>query len=263
MASSGTLPASKMTPKYEIKLLMHPNIVLDTKNKPTPAILKAFEITAPATKMNVQFLDTQEKDIYKRGWSPRIRKIQGQPVFDLTYKRRYRIADGEIDAALETAQRDGFESESTSYESQVDWGYNNQTLSLNHDTLYSESGNNAMELPCEEYSRKMLIKKAPNSFEHSIDKNWIINKLQESRIYGPVLAERYSGYWNKEETDIEVWPIKDAGGTRTEYIVEASFKVKKREKALEKRSELIEFLTTEDWFLPEDSLRTSLIMERY
>jgi hypothetical protein len=263
MASSATQAASNMIPKYEIKLLMNPNLVLDSRNKLDPTVLTAFKVTEPAIKMNVQFLDTNNKDIYNSGWSPRIRRIQDKSGFELTYKRRYKIADGAIDVALETANRDGFDSTSTMYEAQVDWGYNNQTLSINHDASYSDSEISAMELPCEERSSKMLIKKAPDCFDHSVDKNWVANKLKESRIYGPVLAERYSGKWNDEETDIEVWPIKNADGTGIDYIVEASFKAKKRPKALAKRSELIEFLTAKGWFLARDSLRTALIMERY
>jgi hypothetical protein len=60
-----------------------------------------------------------------------------------------------------------------------------------------------------------------------------------------------------------MWPVKDAIGTGTEYVIEASFKVKKRTKALKMRQELMDFLRTKGWFLAWDFLRTSVIMKRY
>ena len=263
MAPSPEQTASNMVPKYEVKLLMDPTIVLDSNNKLKRNVLEAFTVVATVTKMNVQFLDTNDKTLYNNGWSPRIRKMQGRVDFDLTYKRRYKIVNGDIDAALTTANNNGFDSTTTTYEAQVDWGYKNQTLSISRDESYSNSENNAIELPSEEHSRKMLIEKAPDKFDNSVGKDWATDKLKESRIYGPVLAERYTVTWSGEELDIEVWPIKDAAGTGTEYIVEASFKVKKCAKASEKHCELMTLLQMNGWFLARDSLRTSLIMERY
>jgi hypothetical protein len=183
--------------------------------------------------------------------------------FKLTYKKRYKIANGDIDAALTIANEDGFDLANTTFKAQVDWGYKNQTLSINRDESYSDSRNNIIELPSEKNSRDMLIEKAPIKFNDLKGTNWGTDKLKESRIYGPVLAERYTGTWSGEELDIEVLPIKDAAGTGTEYIVEASFKVKERTKASEKHCELVTLLQMKGWFLAQDSLRTSLIMERY
>lgn len=263
MAPSTAHPASNMVPKYEVKLLMDPTIVLDSNNKLKQTVLETFTVATTVTKMNVQFLDTNDKILYNIGWSPRIRKVQGKAVFELTYKRRYKIANGDIDAALTTANKDAFDSTTTTYEAQVDWGFKNQTLSIHCDESYSDSGKNATDLPCVKLSRKMLIEKAPDKFDSSVGKDWVMDRLKESRIYGPVSAERYTGTWSGEELDIEVWPIKDAAGTGTEYIVEASFKVKKRDKARKKHCELMALLEMKSWFLARDSLRTSLIMERY
>ncbi|KAL5351767.1 hypothetical protein ACLOAV_003628 [Pseudogymnoascus australis] len=263
MASSTAQPASNMVPKYEVKLLMDPTIVLDSSNKLMPTVLDSFTVATTAIKMNVQFLDTNFKDIYNSGWSPRIRKLQGNASLELTYKRRYKIANGDIGGALTIATEDGFHLANTTYKAQVDWGYKNQTLSINRDEPYSDSINNVIELPSEKNSRDMLIGKAPIEFTGSNGTNWGTDKLNKSRIYGPVLAERYTGTWSGEELDIEVWPIKDAAGTGTEYIVEASFKVRKHTKASEKRLELLTFLRMNGWCLAQDSLKTSLIMERY
>lgn len=264
MASTAR-PAPNMIPKYEVKLLMDPKVVLDSRNTLKPTVLEIFTGAVTVVMMNVQFLDTNNKDVYNNGWSPRIRKLQGKDDFELTYKKRYKISNYDIDAALTTANDAGFNLTITAYAAQVDWGYENQTLSISCDKSYYDSENNAnaLELPSEEHSRKMLVEKAPDEFDNSVKHNWGTERLKESRIYGPVLVKRYSGTWSGEEVDIEVWPIKDGAGTGTEYIVEASFKAKKHTKASEMRFELISLLQMKGWFLARDSLRTSLIMERY
>ncbi|KFY65704.1 hypothetical protein V496_02400 [Pseudogymnoascus sp. VKM F-4515 (FW-2607)] len=166
MASSTAQPASNMVLKYEVKLLIDPTIVLDSSNKLMPTVLDSFTVATTAIKMNVQFLDTNFKDIYNSGWSPRIRKLQGEADFKLTYKRRYKIDNGDIDAALTIADKDGFDLANTTYKAQV---------------------------PSEKNSRDMLIEKAPIEFNDSNGTNWGTDELNKSRIYRPVLAERYTG----------------------------------------------------------------------
>jgi hypothetical protein len=62
---------------------------------------------------------------------------------------------------------------------------------------------------------------------------------------------------------IEVWPIRNAAGTGTEYVVEASFKTTNQTTASTKHDELITYLQGKGWFLAQDSLKTQLIMDRY
>lgn len=264
--------ASNMVPNYEIKLLMKPEVVLGPDNKLENAVLSTFAIPASVEKMNVQFLDTDTKDLDNSGWNLRIRKMENDDddKFELTYKKRYPIIDGpdgdiegNIDAVLTTAKNDGFDS-TTTYEAQVEVGYRKLTLSLSHDKSYRKSGFTGMNLPPEDASREVLINKAPTEFKNRPNENWGIQKLDVSRIYGPVLAKRSKGNWDGTRLYIEVWPIDKAkGGTEIEYIVEASFKTSSLTAALEKRSKLEAFLQSKGWFLPRDSLKTSLIMERY
>jgi hypothetical protein len=56
----------------------------------------------------------------------------------------------------------------------------------------------------------MLTEHAPENFDDLVEKQWLTDKLKESRIYGPVLAERYVGEWRGEKVKIEIWPVKDA-----------------------------------------------------
>jgi hypothetical protein len=255
--------ASNMVPDYEVKLLLDPTAVLGTDFKLTPTVLSTFSMPTTVTKMNVQFLDKNDKIIYNEGWSPRIRKTENENNFELTYKKRYAITGGNIDAALTTANTEGFDSSESNYEAQVEWGYQKQTLSISRKKSYSDSGYSGMDLPGTSNSQAMLINEAPGKFEDWKSNNWGTDALAVSRIYGPVLAKRSIGTWSSMELYIEVWPIKDAAGTGTEYIVEASFKTTSRTTASTKQASLVTFLQGKGWFLAQDSLKTQLIMDRY
>ncbi|KAM7210939.1 hypothetical protein V8F06_013674 [Rhypophila decipiens] len=258
--------ASNMVPDYEVKLLMNATAVLDPTNsyKLKPSVLSAFSMPTSVTKMNVQFLDTNTKQIYNAGWSPRIRKTEGESGFELTYKKRYPVSGSDINAALTTANSEGFDSTDTDWDAQIEWGYYQKTLSISRKKSATKSGYSGMDLPSTSDSRSMLIDKAPGTFEDwGGVNNWGTDLLGVSRIYGPVLAKRSIGTWSGLEVYIEVWPIKDVAGTGIEYIVEASFKTGSVSVAGTKSSDLQTYLEGQGWFSAGDSLKTSLIMDRY
>jgi hypothetical protein len=257
---SGKLP--NKTPDYEVKLLLKPSEVLNSEQELTSTVLAAFDIRLNAIKQTIQYLDTIRKDLYAIGWSVRIRKTENEDGLELTYKKRYPIADDNIDAALTIANNDGFDTSEVKYDAQVEWGYQKQTLSISRkkstDFMTSE-----MDLPEETSSRSMLIEEAPTKFDNWVDKKWGTGILAKSRIFGPVRAKRYVGKWEGARIYLEVWPILNAEATGHDYLVEASLKTETYMEASGKRASLISYLEDEGWFLEQDSLRTQLIMERY
>ncbi len=78
--------ASNMVPNYEVKLLMDPSKVLGSDFKLTSTVKSAFGMPDTVTKMNVEFLDTNAKDIYNNGWSPRVRKTEGEKRYGAIYR---------------------------------------------------------------------------------------------------------------------------------------------------------------------------------
>lgn len=252
-----------MKPDYEVKLLLRPPAVLGSDRKLTSAVRTAFGVASSVVKMNVQFLDTDGKEIYDNGWSPRVRKTEGESDFELTYKKRYPITGGDIDGALATAQAEGFDADATGYEAQIEWGYAKQTLSIGRAKRTSCAGCSGMELPDTAASRSILIDDAPRRFDDWVAKNWGKRALATSRIYGPVLAKRWIGAWSGMKLYLEVWPIRNAAGTGTDDIVEASFKTTSRTTASSKHDSLVADLQSKGWLLPEDGLKTKLIMDRY
>lgn len=255
-----------MKPEYEVKFILDPTMVLGPDNKLNDGVLTAFNMPSTVTKMNVQFLDTSNKEIFRAHWSPRIRKIEGKQGLELTYKKRYNITTAgidRIDAALDTANKEGFHAEETGYEAQVEWGYRKQTLSISREEAAAEVGIGGMDLPDESASREILIKKAPKEFKNWVCSNWGIEALKSSRVFGPVLAKRSIGKWEGKKLFIEIWPLRNEAGTGIEYLVEASFKGKTHNEASEMRQKLVTYLEDKHWLLPKDSLKTELIMTRY
>ncbi|KAE8412675.1 hypothetical protein BDV36DRAFT_300654 [Aspergillus pseudocaelatus] len=265
---SQTQEVPNMVPDYEVRLQLNPDAVLGPDHKLTSTVLSTFGIpqsnpTNP-TKLNVQFLDTSCKELYTAGWSARIRKTENEDNFELTYKKRYPITDDDIDAALVAANNDGFNAASTKYEAQVEWGYKNQTLSISRKKSVTDSENSRMNLPGTSRSIEMLVNEAPAKFDNWKANNWGTRTLAVSRIFGPVCASRCVGTWNQMKLYLEVWPlIKLKGGTEIEHIVEASFKTKSRQKAADEKNHLVHHLEEMHWFLPQDCLKTQLIMQRY
>ncbi|KAJ2906753.1 hypothetical protein MKZ38_010744 [Zalerion maritima] len=255
---------ANMTPDYEVKLLMDPSVVLGTNNKLTATVLSAFSMPTTVTKMNVQFLDTDALDINTEGWSVRIRKKEDEDDFELTYKKRYSVSDDDVEAALDTANEEGFDEDNEDkYDAQIEYGYSKKTLSISRKKSHSDSGYSGMDLPDLDDSIDMLVDEAPGKFVDWVDDNWGTDLLEESRIYGPVLAKRSIGIYDGEELYIEVWPILNETGTGVEYLVEASFKVDTESNAATKQASLETYLTNQGWFLAGDALKTSLMLERY
>ncbi len=60
--------------------------------------------------------------------------------------------------------------------------------------------------------------------------------LRDSRIYGPVLMKRYTGEFENIKTNIEVWQLSNTGKIEDDFVIEVSFKNKKR-KVLQKNKE--------------------------
>ncbi|OPB36195.1 hypothetical protein A0O28_0109710 [Trichoderma guizhouense] len=254
----------KMTPDYEVRLQLDPARVLNSEHELESDILEFFKVSEKPLQMNVQFLDKCSKDIYNAGWCVRIRKVEEKSHLELTYKKRYDIDNGNIDEVLARAKKDGFHGGDTKYEAQVEWGYTRQTLSISREKQVSHSGKNELELPGPSDSRKMAIKEEPDKFDDwGPGEDWGTKTLAKARVFGPVLAKRWIGEWKDIEVYIEVWPIPDAEGTGTEYIVEASFKTDSYKTALAGRINLTSQLQAHDWVLAEDSLKTKLILERY
>ncbi|KAH8647768.1 hypothetical protein BX600DRAFT_475832 [Xylariales sp. PMI_506] len=252
-----------MVPNYEVHLQLDPSVVLNTDYRLVATVTEAFSMPSTVTKINVQYIDTVDEVLYDSGWSCRIRNTENESGFDLTYKWRLEIEDGDIDGALETAYEDGWNSGQGNYQAQVDWYYTFQELSISRDYTASSSGYSGTDDPDEADSRSMLEDNAPKMFDNWVSDGWGTTELESGLIYGPVLTKESVGTWNGVELDIEIWPIENSAGTGIDYLVEASFKTDNYTFASTGRDQLIEYLQDEGWFLAEGNSKEALVMANY
>ena len=254
------LAADELVYDYEFKLFMVPEQVLTANHDLAARPTADFAISEIVT-MRVQFMDSTKLDLNAEGWNTRIRKKKEGKKFELTYKKRYPITTT-IAAAIRQAAQDGFDG-GNKYEAQVEWGYQKQTMSfsLNKDVKLDAYGNMAM--PELRDAQKVCRDNVPDKLDDWHAPSWGSNILNNSHAFGPVNATRYVGVWEGTKIYIEVWQIRAKNGVGYEYPVEISFKADNEESGIALQAKLITFLKNRNWFLPEDKLKTQMILERY
>ncbi|CAK7230936.1 hypothetical protein SCUCBS95973_007741 [Sporothrix curviconia] len=252
-----------MVPNYEVHLQLDPTVVLDSDYRLTTAVIEEFAMPTTVTKKNVQYIDTVDEALDAQGWSCRIRNIENESGFDLTYKWRLDIDNGDITTALNTAYADGWNSGQGNYAAQVDWYLDMQELSISRDYTASSSGYSGTDDPTEADSRTMLIDNAPGMFDDWVSSGWGTTELESGVIYGPVLTKVSVGTWNDVELDIEIWPIENSAGTGIDYLVEASFKTDNYTFASVGITQLQDLLTSKGWFLDASNSKEALVLANY
>jgi hypothetical protein len=259
--------AGLATPNYEVKLYMDPGVSLDSNHDLKSSVRSYFGMPSSKTKMNMQFIDDDAKDLDAQGWLARVRKMEGfsDSDFEVTYKKRYPITNGDINAALTQAAAEGFDADENDYEAQVDWGYTKQTLSFSNTKMVSHSGYTDMDLMNKTDSVSELVSHAPGKFQNWLWPNWGTDILQSStnHKYGPVSGKRWEGTWRGQKIYIEVWEIIETDGTGYDRIVEASFKNADYNQSASLKAQLQADLTAQGWFSATDELKTQMILDRY
>lgn len=253
--------ASPMKPSFEVKLLLKPEQVLGDNKEMKQEVLEHFQAGTKYERIQVQFLDTANKSLSEEGWFARIRKKEFSKDFELTYKKRYPIPNGVIQDALEAAKKEGFDSNTDSYEAEIDWGFEKKTLSISNKKSYSAKGYGILDLPNKQAAQNMLIEKLPGKMNKWLYTNWGEEMLKNSRIYSPVLMKRYTGEFENIKANIEIWPLSNTGKLEDDFVIEVSFKTNEESIATKQRELLMASLEKKGWLLPKDSLKTELIFQ--
>ncbi|KMN68068.1 MULTISPECIES: hypothetical protein [Bacillus] len=253
--------ASPMKPSFEVKLLLKPEQVLGDNKEMKQEVLEHFQAGTKYERIQVQFLDTANKSLSEEGWFARIRKKEFSKDFELTYKKRYPIPNGVIQDALEVAKKEGFDSNTDSYEAEIDWGFEKKTLSISNKKSYSAKGYGILDLPNKQAAQNMLIEKLPGKMNKWLYTNWGEEMLKNSHIYGPVLMKRYTGDFENIKANIEIWPLSNTGKVEDDFVIEVSFKTNEESIATKQRELLMANLEKKGWLLPKDSLKTELIFQ--
>jgi hypothetical protein len=254
--------AANAVPSYEVKFLAKPETVLESGGSLRSEVIQAFGIASVPQAIGVAYYDTNNLELDAEGWNVRFRKKEDKDNYELTYKKRYPIVNGDINAALSLANQEGFDASDDNYEAEIDWGYGKQTLSFSN-TKKVSTNTTGTQLPSEQESLALLLDKLPGKLKKWSSPDWGQQQLSQSRIHGPLTFYRYEGTWNGQKLSLEVWPIRNAEGTGTENLIEISFKTADASVASQLRSQLMDTLESNNWLLPIDGLKTQLILERY
>ncbi|RAW12341.1 hypothetical protein DC345_23850 [Paenibacillus taichungensis] len=254
--------AANAVPAYEVKFLAKPELVLNTDGTPRSEVIQTLGLSSTARNISAEYFDTNTLNLDQQGWNVRFRKKDDKNNYELTYKKRYPVINGDVNAALTLANQEGFDASDDNYEAEIDWGYGKQTLSFSN-TKKVDTKATGVQLPSQQEALSMLLDKLPGKLKNWSSSNWGKQQLTASRAYGPVTFQRYEGTWNGQELTLEVWPIRNAAGTGVENIVEISFKTADSTAVSGLRTQLMQVLENKNWLIPADGLKTQLILERY
>lgn len=253
-----------MIPNYEMKFLLDSEQVLNDDYELNSEYREFFDTGKKFDTVGVLYLETEDYDFSNEGWYNRIRIKEDSDKFDLTYKKRYSIENGDIDAALTKANEEGFDISDTNYDAQVDWGYSKMTLSLSNKKEENNNNNyDDMELPGRKDAIEIIKDNMPGKEEDWGEKNWGKNLIDDAKKCGPIYYYKYEGDIEGITIDLEIWPVYTESSDSTEYITEVSFKEDDYNVAEANRDKVMNVLERKGILKHEDSLKTQKILDAY
>lgn len=263
MGSLTVLAAGNMTPTYEVKFMLDSDEVLNNSHLLKKEYRKLFDTGSDYETMGILYLDTKAMDFNSQGWINRIRIKEGESNFELTYKKRYSIQNGDIQSALTLANKEGFDATDTNYEAEVDWGYSKMTLSLSCKKEKSNKGYDDLELPKKSAAIDMIKDKMPGKEKDWLYGNWGKKTIDDAKKAGPVYCCRYKGDFEGTKISVEIVPIENQSSGVTSYITEISFKADTYAEASSTRADLMNYLEELGILEHRDSLKTQMVLDAY
>ena len=244
----------------EIKLLLDSDRVLGEDHGLTESMLKTFQIEDAPRRIEVIYLDTQERDYLKAGWISRIRVKAGKPRYTITYKMRYPVRDADVDAALAAAGADGLTLRDCPYPAEIDWGYSKMTLSFSANAEVKTEKTPDLSLLSADKAVRMALENLPSEVKDQETDGREDEFIKNIQVVGPVRFLRYEGALGKQSVRIEVWPIPSETG-EIRYTAELSRACKNLMEAAEIRIKLVEKLDKMGILIHGDNLKTQMILK--
>lgn len=242
----------------EIKFLLDSNNVLNDNKEINDTYKEIFAIKKNPKINNVIYIDTENLDFHNNGWTNRIRTKDKKNEYYITYKKRYKIENNNIDIAIENARNDGFYD----IEPELDWGYSEITLSYSFDKTISNIGDNA---DLSSLDKNMIISYLKDNLPilENGDNNNGIELLDYVSITPAICYKKYSGNFDDKKISIEVWPIYTKTTDKIEYITELSLKCDNINDASSLKEQMDASLNDLCILLHEDSLKTNKVLSTY
>ncbi|MBD1294360.1 hypothetical protein IDX03_30100, partial [Pseudomonas aeruginosa] len=95
--------AANAVPAYEVKFLAKPELVLNTDGTPRSEVIQTLGLSSTARNISAEYFDTNALNLDQQGWNVRFRKKDDKNNYELTYKKRYPVINGDVNAALTLA----------------------------------------------------------------------------------------------------------------------------------------------------------------
>lgn len=252
----------------EVKFLLDPEQVLDGEQHLKKEWEQALGITEDWRPIDVMYLETPDRDFQQEGWNNRLRWKDGKKKAERTYKKRYSVTDLDIAAACEAAEKDGFRISGKSaepdgekgFEAQIDWGYEEMTLSFSLDSSAALKGHDSLASVTEAEAKDFMKSAMPEKEADWKESRWGINMIDQSKMAGPVRFLRAKGSLRDREITVEIWPVEEKKGS---CMVELSFKEKDFQAASDLKAELTAYFDEKGILLHEDSLKTKEILDNW
>lgn len=141
-ASSIFAPAQDMAPVathgWEIKLGINGTTSLKG-GRPTHELIHAFSLDDTPDTRSYSYYDNDGHDLNKAGWAIRLRH-KDESDFEMTYKKRYTVGEGGVEAALKLARDEGFDKSDKKYDAEVDWTFSKKVSPESSPASDSEEG---------------------------------------------------------------------------------------------------------------------------
>lgn len=267
--------AQAMTPGYEVKFLVNPDLILDNSTKePKAEFLALFTGMALKGTTKMSYYDTEDLALNNAGWTIRIRKKSNKKAQQCTFKKRYSkinkrstLTQGDVNKGVKKATREGFNTLTPFIGGcEIDYGFSKCTLSYSADYNIAETGKGNTDIPDSTASIAFINANKPALFNLPLD---------NIREHGAVTLTTYEGtFKGVVAVALDVMTIKDELGTGTETICEVTFKLEdytgvRYEKQTDLmlvnklREELRAVLVEKGYLLEKDGLKTNMILQRY
>ncbi|HEF1899756.1 hypothetical protein ACTFSP_26430 [Bacillus cereus group sp. MYBK108-2] len=241
--------------KYEIKFFLDIHRVLNEKYKLKPEIIDEFSIDIKdIDEKTIQFIDTNKRELYKNGWILRNRIKRENSTYELTYKKRYKILNNNIEAEVEIAKKAGFGTDEQEFQVEIDWGYTEKVLNIVYKPEEFQLPNS--EASSVEILQELFLKNGPEIFL-----KWGKELIEQTINYGPVYSQKYTGNFKEREIFIEIWSMPECKEPILEISLE-KFKDEEKDKADQYHDELKELLNNKEWIITRDFSKTDWVMNK-
>lgn len=241
----------------EVKFILD-NKVLDANGRVNAEYVKAFSLAEPSSRIIV-YVDTPDRAFFSAGWINRLRE-RGEKKDDCTYKRRYAVSDGNIDAAVALAKSEGIDG-NAGFEAELDWSAEKVTLDYSKKIKIEPAAYPDFSVDSLASAVHILESAMPAEEADFAEKGWGTRLLKDSMLVGPVKSLQYKGKISDKKITLEVWIMENPKTHEVSRITELSFGAKSYEQAAELRKTIYAHLSGLGVLEKKSVLKTSAVFD--